>query len=120
MYPDELAGEDYCYLTTTGRVTGRLHTIEIWFALFGPRLYMLSGGGDRADWVKNLRQAPQVEVCIEGSSFQGRGYVVEGGEEQARARRLLFDKYQPRTNGDLSRWRDAALPVAVVLDTATG
>jgi hypothetical protein len=25
--------EAFCYLTTTGRRTGRAHTIEIWFAL---------------------------------------------------------------------------------------
>jgi len=25
--------EAFCYLTTTGRRTGRLHTIEMWFAL---------------------------------------------------------------------------------------
>jgi hypothetical protein len=37
-----LAGEDFCYLTTTGRVTGRPHTIEIWFALEGGTLYTLS------------------------------------------------------------------------------
>ena len=28
-----LADEDFCYLTTTGRVTGRPHEIEIWFSL---------------------------------------------------------------------------------------
>ena len=44
-----LAGEDFCYLTTTGRVTGRPHEIEIWFALDGATLYMLSGGRGRSD-----------------------------------------------------------------------
>jgi hypothetical protein len=48
------AGEPYCYLTTTGRVSGRPHQIEIWFAIDGGTLYMLSGGGERSDWVKNL------------------------------------------------------------------
>ena len=27
------ADEDYCYLTTTGRISGRPREIEIWFAL---------------------------------------------------------------------------------------
>ncbi len=32
--PDaSLAGESYCYLTTTGRKSGEPRTIEIWFAL---------------------------------------------------------------------------------------
>ena len=63
-----LAEEDFCYLTTTGRVTGRPHEIEIWFALIPERrtLYMLSGGGDRSDWVKNLSRDPDVEVRIAG------------------------------------------------------
>src|ERR671931_2193382 len=47
----ELAAQDYCYVTTTGRSSGRPHTIEIWFALHGDRAYLLSGGGDRSDWV---------------------------------------------------------------------
>src|SRR5690606_17915662 len=34
---DGLAAEPYCYLTTTGRVTGRPHTIEIWFGHDGSR-----------------------------------------------------------------------------------
>jgi hypothetical protein len=31
--PSRLAGEDYCYLTTTGCLSGRPHEIEIWFAI---------------------------------------------------------------------------------------
>lgn len=43
------ADDDFCYLTTTGRRSGRSHTIEIWFALSGHTLYLLSGGRDRSD-----------------------------------------------------------------------
>src|SRR5215210_3089845 len=32
-----LAEENFCYLTTTGRITGRPHEIEIWFALVPAR-----------------------------------------------------------------------------------
>ena len=39
---DQLKDKDFCYLTTTGRVSGRQHTIEIWFALEGKILYMYS------------------------------------------------------------------------------
>ena len=114
MLPDDLAQEDYCYLTTTGRVTGRPHEIEIWFALEGPVLYMLSGGGDRADWVQNIRRNPEITVKIVDSTFEGRGRLVDGDEDEL-ARRLLFEKYQPRIGGDLTRWRGSALPVAVDL-----
>ena len=98
MRPEGLADEDYCYLTTTGRVTGRAHEIEIWFALEGSTLYVLSGGGDRADWVKNIRNNPETTVRIGSSTFEGRGRFVDGAEDEL-ARTLLFEKYQPRTGG---------------------
>ena len=109
-----LAGEDFCYLTTAGRVTGRPHTIEIWFATEGHTLYMLSDGRARSDWVKNLQRNPQVTIRIVDERFDGLARVVEEGEEDELARRLLIAKYE-RTPGSLSDWRRTALPVAVDL-----
>ena len=120
MDPSLLADEDYCYLTTTGRVTGQPHTVEMWFALDGPTLYVLSGGGDRSDWVRNVQRNPEVTVRIGSTTFRGRGRVVEGAGEDELARRLLVEKYAPRTGGSLSNWRRTALPVAVDLDGTTG
>jgi deazaflavin-dependent oxidoreductase (nitroreductase family) len=110
----DLAGEDFCYLTTTGRVTSRPHTIEIWFALDGQTLYMLSGGRDRSDWVRNLQRTPEVTVRIANERFDGHARVVEAGAEDELARRLLVEKYEPGY-GSLSNWRNTALPVAVDL-----
>jgi deazaflavin-dependent oxidoreductase (nitroreductase family) len=112
--PRSLTDEDFCYLTTVGRVTGRPHEIEIWFALEGYTLYMLSGGRDRSDWVKNLRHNPEVTVRIGGERFDGQARVVEGIEEDDLARRLLVEKYE-REPGSLANWRRTALPVAVDL-----
>ncbi len=110
-----LAGEDYCYLTTRGRVTGRAHEIEIWFALVPETraLYMLSDS-DRSDWVKNLRRDSRVTVRIAGERFEGRARVVEDPAEDELCRRLLVEKYE-RSPGTLSDWGRTALPVAVDL-----
>ena len=117
--PAALANDDYCYLTTVGRVTGRPHTIEIWFALEDPTLYLLSGGGDRSDWVRNLQASPEVIVRIgrrDAPELAGRARVVAPGtDEDGLARRLVTDKYQPGYGGDLSGWRRSSLPVAVDL-----
>jgi deazaflavin-dependent oxidoreductase (nitroreductase family) len=109
------ANDDYCYLTTTGRVSGEPREIEIWFGLDDNTLYMLSGGGERSDWVKNLMREPRVSVRIGVETFQGRARIVSGEDEDARARRLLLDKYSPGYSGDLSDWGQSALPVAVDL-----
>ena len=112
---DSLRDEDYCYLTTTGRVSGEPREIEIWFGLEGPTLYMLSGGRDRSDWVKNLMREPRVSVRIGERTFAGDARVVDDADEDARARSLLFEKYSPGYSGDLEDWRRRALPIAVDL-----
>jgi len=109
----EAADEDYCYLTTTGRVSGEPREIEIWFGLAGRTLYMLSGGRDRANWVRNLLDQPGVSVRIGDATEPGRARVVEDRGEDERARELLFDKYSPHYSGDLEDWRRTALPIAV-------
>jgi deazaflavin-dependent oxidoreductase (nitroreductase family) len=111
-----LADEDYCYLTTIGRVSGRPHEIEIWFAAQGHTIYMLSGGGERSDWVKNLQANPAVTVRIDGQTFAGRARIVSNAQEDALARRLLADKYgEYEDDGQPTEWARTALPVAVDL-----
>ncbi|HEU4326025.1 MAG TPA: nitroreductase/quinone reductase family protein [Roseiflexaceae bacterium] len=109
------AEDDFCYLTTTGRVSGRPHTIEIWFALNKRTIYLLAGGGDSADWVKNARRDPRVTLRLGGREHGGTARVVADPDEDALARRLVVDKYQPREDDDLSAWGRTALPVAVDL-----
>ena len=65
----QFADDDFCYLTTVGRVSSRPHTIEIWFALQGSTLYMLAGGRYEADWVKNLLRTPAVQVRLRQQTF---------------------------------------------------
>jgi deazaflavin-dependent oxidoreductase (nitroreductase family) len=107
------AEDDFCYLTTAGRRTGQPHEIEIWFALDGRTLYLLSGGGDRSDWVRNLRSDAHVTVRLRDVAYEARARVVEDAEESERGRRLVFEKYQPRYRGSLERWREESLLVAI-------
>jgi deazaflavin-dependent oxidoreductase (nitroreductase family) len=111
----KFAALDYCYLTTTGRVTGLPRTIEIWFAVNEQTLYLLAGNGEQSGWVKNLRRTPEVDVRLNRTHFTGRARIVEEAKEDTLARQLVFAKYQPRYSDDLSSWRDTALPVAVTI-----
>lgn len=110
------ADEDFCYLTTTGRVTGREHTIEIWFALDGTTLYMLSGGGTKADWIKNALRTPDVRVRIRDTHFSGKARLIDDPAEDATARRIVVEKYQPTYEDELDTWGRTSLPLAVDLD----
>jgi deazaflavin-dependent oxidoreductase (nitroreductase family) len=106
---------DYCYVTTTGRRSGRPHTIEIWFAQQGNVVYVLSGGGDASDWVKNLRANPTVGLRLGDRDLICRARIVDDPAEDELARRLVTEKYVPRYSGDLDEWRRTALPVAIDL-----
>jgi deazaflavin-dependent oxidoreductase (nitroreductase family) len=111
-----LAREDYCYVTTTGRVSGKPHEIEIWFGMRGNTIYLLAGGGDKSDWVKNMRANPQVKVRIAKKHFMGQARFALEVEEEKQARRVLAAKYQSWRKGrKLSEWAREALPVAIKL-----
>jgi hypothetical protein len=86
------SGDDYCYLTTTGRRSGR-----------------------SADWVKNIAEDPAVTVEVDGANRPARDRVIVDDDESDLARSLVFAKYAPRSDGDLTDWRQRALPVALDL-----
>jgi deazaflavin-dependent oxidoreductase (nitroreductase family) len=108
---DAADDDDFCYLTTRGRVTGEPHEIEIWFARSGATVYMLAGGGRGSDWVRNLEADPAVTIRRRDVTEPARARVVTDPTEDRLARTLLFDKYEPRNPG-LASWRESALPVA--------
>lgn len=116
-----LAKEEYCYLTTTGRVTRKLHEIEIWFGLNNKTLYLMSGDG-KSDWVKNLLKNPSVTVRITRHAFSGTARLViedEDEQEQIVARNMLADKYNEReADGSLSEWAQTAVVVGIDLTSS--
>jgi len=115
-----LKDEEYCYLTTTGRVTGKPHQIEIWFGFQENQFYLLSGGMDTSDWVRNLLKNPSVTVRVDGHTFHAAARLVKDEQEERIARTLLADKYKEReADGSLSEWARTALPVALDIVSKT-
>ena len=108
-----LVHEDYCYLTTTGRVTGKPHDIEIWFGAQKGSIYLMAGD-HQSDWVKNLIKDPNVTVRIARHHFTGIARLVKDEQAEMTARYLLAEKYQEWEDGrTLSEWARTALVVAI-------
>ncbi len=106
-----------CHITTVGRVTGNPHRIEIWFAHHEGTVYLLSGGRERSDWVRNIVANSSVTVDVNGVKYVGFGRILSPATTEDRlARRLVHAKYQPTYAGSLERWRESALPVAIDLE----
>ena len=113
----QLTDEEYCYLTTKGRVTGKPHEIEIWFGVQNSSIYLMAGGGHNSDWVKNLLKDSNVTVRIANHTFTGTARLVKEEQEEMTARNMLADKYKEReADRSLSEWARTALPVAIDVD----
>jgi hypothetical protein len=79
-------------------------------------MYLLSGGGDRSDWVRNVAANPEVAVRLgsrDAPEMRAGARPAATPEEDAEARRLLLEKYSPRYSGDLTRWGRTALPIVI-------
>ena len=111
-----LRDEKFCYLTTIGRLSGQPREIEIWFNANVNTVYLLSGGRDRSDWVRNLMRQPRISLRIVCQEFKGSARVVDAqSEEDSLARALLVKKYQTQAR-DLSNWGRSSLPIAIDID----
>lgn len=109
-----LANVEFCYLTTTGRVTGNPHEVEIWFGILNSTIYLMSGGGEESDWVKNLMKNPSVKVRIAQHTFNAAARIVKDKTEEMWVRNRLADKYNEReSDGALSEWAQSALVVGL-------
>jgi deazaflavin-dependent oxidoreductase (nitroreductase family) len=107
------ATEPFLYLTTRGRRSGQPHRIEIWFAAHDRRLYLLAGGRERADWVRNLQADPRVTVELGKENHVGVAHVLgPSTAEDQHARELLLVKYADAED-DLDEWGQTALSVVV-------
>ena len=112
---------EFAYLTTTGRVTGTPHRIEIWYrrlplpssgAQVGDVVWFLAGGRLSADWVQNLVADPRVTIEIGDETLDGTAFVDD--QDAPEARRALAARYQGWREGQaLSGWATGAMAVGV-------
>jgi deazaflavin-dependent oxidoreductase (nitroreductase family) len=73
-------------LTTTGRRTGKTRRKCVRAIRRGDKAFLVSIGGERAAWIKNLRANPDVRLRIRGGRFAGVARDVREEEmEEARA-----------------------------------
>jgi deazaflavin-dependent oxidoreductase (nitroreductase family) len=89
----KLGSEQFIYLTTKGRRTGRPHRVELWFAANAGKVY-LSHEGDDTDWMKNMKRNPEVNFQIGKENFSGRGrFLQANNDESTPVKMALYEKY---------------------------
>jgi len=99
MDVSRVAGEKFIYLTTRGRKSGNPHTVELWFAVAGKKIY-LSHEGAYTDWMKNILEDGRVEFKIGKIQFKGNARIAKGGGAFELGKHALYLKYYGKADED--------------------
>jgi deazaflavin-dependent oxidoreductase (nitroreductase family) len=106
---------EYAYLTTSGRVTGRPHRIEIWYRRTGDVVWFIAGGRWSADWTQNLRATPRCTIEIGDDVLRGTAFFEP--QDALEPRQALAARYQGWREGEpLTPWAASGLLVGVRID----
>lgn len=122
-------------LTTIGRKTGKKRRKCVRVIHRGDNAYIVSIGGERAAWLKNIRAQPRVRLRIRGGTFAGAVRELAGGAETQAASEAYcgtvnpFDYVECMAHGrgyprrskieDLHRgWFEGGTPLVVELSRA--
>ena len=81
--------EQYLYLTTRGRKTGRPREIEIWFTMCQGRFYIIAEYAT-ANWLQNLQKSPEVTLRVAGKNVSARARVISP-ESESELHRVVQD-----------------------------
>lgn len=88
-------------VTTKGRRTGSLHSVELWFAVGEGKVY-LSHEGKETDWMKNIKRNGEISFEIGGKTFTGTGRYLEDNTGEAwSAKVALYEKYYGKAAKDV-------------------
>lgn len=83
----------FLYLRTKGWKTGRQHEIEIWFADYDDKYYVMSEHEEQSHWIKNVLHNPLVSFSVAGREFEGVARVVKEPRLVAEVSKLMNVKY---------------------------
>ena len=67
-------------LTTTGRKSGKPHTIGLQYEMINGRYYLGAADGTRADWYRNILKNPDVEIQVGGNCIRAKAAVIGDDE----------------------------------------
>jgi deazaflavin-dependent oxidoreductase (nitroreductase family) len=87
----------FLYLYTIGWKTGKQHRIEIWFAEYNERYYIMSERRKQAHWIQNIIHNPRVSFTVNNTTFEGMARIIDQDWEPklaAEVSKLMSTKYR--------------------------
>ena len=104
-----LIGRLVLLLTTTGRKTGKPRVTPLQYEEIDGKIYLGAALGPRADWVRNIRANPAVEVQVKGRRFHATASIITDCVQIADFLEVRLQR-RPRMVGAILRGNGLALP----------
>jgi len=99
-------------LTVTGRKSGRLVTIPVWFVLEEEKLYLVPVSGSDTQWYKNVLKNPSIQVEAGGQKAELKAAAITDAKNVS----PVVDKFREKYGaGDIKKYY-SKLDVAVVAE----
>ena len=89
---DELHSLSTLKLTTIGRKSGQMRTVEVWFVVDDGAIVVQAGAQGQKGWLANVRSNPGVRLELAGRALEGRAEPMAESEHE-RVARLFRRKY---------------------------
>ena len=80
-------------ITVTGRSSGRLISLPIWFAVEGNALFLIPLKGSDTEWYKNVRKAPTLQLQSSGKTLTATAHILTNQARLDQVLELFRNKY---------------------------
>ena len=89
---DRLARYRQIKLSVTGRKSGKMISMPVWFVLEGEKLYLLPVRGSDTQWYKNVLQNPSIRIDARGSEGEFQSVSITN----AKGVKLVVEKFREK------------------------
>src|SRR5206468_58312 len=114
---DRLARYRQIKLSVTGRKSGKMISMPVWFVLEGEKLYLLPVRGSDSQWYRNVLKNPSIRIDARGVEAEFRATPIS----EAETVKSVIEKFREKYGvSDVKKYY-SKLDVAVVIQlTWTG
>lgn len=88
-----LVGGMILLLSTTGRKSGKTHTVALQYEKVGEKFYLGAGGGPKSDWFRNIQMHPNVTLFVHTTEINGIAEAVTDPDRIAEFLALRLKKH---------------------------
>ncbi len=111
---DRLARYRQIKLSVTGRKSGKMISMPVWFVLEGEKLYLLPVRGSDSQWYRNVLKNPSIRIDARGVEAEFRATPIS----EAKTVKSVIEKFREKYGAKDVKKYYSKFDVAVIFDLA--